>query len=168
MLIDKAELIEDVQDRRDIFMYCEHELYEIIMDWIELYRANGLLCEDLVDTKFDPETLTIKFNEVHTIISEKEKLDNLKLRKDLGLNTMAELIKIDNPDLTDDEVNAKILALTEEKQKAMLEQQAMMGEADPNAEQPAGNPKENDSGMYVDDNNQMWKKNENGFEKVNA
>ena len=47
--------------------------------------------------------------------SEKEKLEVIQMRKDLGLDTMLDTIKKDNPHLTDKEAESKLKELLEQR-----------------------------------------------------
>ncbi len=147
-MIDQSESTEDVKDQVQLFLDQEPSLWEILKKWVDLYKERKLLIEDLQEVDFDPKEILINILEAKPIQSESEKLDNLKKRKDLGINTMIELIKMDNPGITDEEAEKKLLELTEEKQKQMLEAQANMDAtggkpngSDPNAgKAPNGKP----------------------------
>lgn len=115
MMIDKAESTEDVQDQAQIFIDTEPELWEIAIKWLSLYRDKGLLSEDLADMSFDLEGMLVKINDPTPIQSEGDKLDNLKKRKDLGINSMLDLIKLDHPEYTEEEAQAKLLSIQDEK-----------------------------------------------------
>lgn len=125
-MIDQSESTEDVKDQYQLFLDSEPSLFRVISKWLDVYSSRDLLVDDLKGIEFLVDDLSISINEPKYIQSESEKLDNLKKRKDLGLNTMVELIKIDNPSLTDAEAEAKLLKITEEKQKMMLDAQSNM------------------------------------------
>lgn len=125
-LIDQSESTEDVKDQAQMFLDHEPYLWEIVSKWLDVYGSRGLLADELNNLEFSPDQLSINICEPKQIMAESEKLDNLKKRKELGLNTLIELIKMDNPGLSDTEAEAKLLKLTEEKQKAVLEAQSNM------------------------------------------
>ena len=119
MMLDKAESREDVEDQRQIFLDKEPEIWEAINAWILAYGDN--ICDELKGLILPPnfeENFVLKFNDQQVIQSESEKLDNIKKRKELGLNTKEELILIDNPQLSQDEAKAKAMALEETKPNA--------------------------------------------------
>ena len=49
-------------------------------------------------------------------MTEKEKLEVMQMRKDLGLDTEKDLLKKDNPDLTDEEIDAKLQQIDDAKE----------------------------------------------------
>lgn len=114
MMIDKAESMEDVQDQEQIFRDKEPEVWELVRDWSPLYidklepefKENALPSDD-----FD---VTLKFNPPQAVQSEGDKLDNLQKRKNLGINTLEDLIMMDNPGLTKDEAQAKLKQIEDE------------------------------------------------------
>lgn len=121
MLIDKAESMEDVQDQRQIFVDKEPDVWDIINRWLNLY--GDMLIDDLKGLQLPEEfELNLKFNEIPVVMSESEKLQNLKLRKELGLDSMLDLIMKDNPSLTKQEAEEKLKSLMEDKMVSMMKQ----------------------------------------------
>lgn len=133
LILDKAESLEDVQDQQQIFHDKEPEMWDIIIKWLNLYGSKKLLTKDLQDLTIPKtiEGLRLKFNEATPIMSESEKLANLKLRKDLGINTMIELIMKDDPALTEKDAEQKLLKLVEEDLKLRALGLANYPELDP-------------------------------------
>jgi hypothetical protein len=116
MIIDKAESTEDVQDQQQIFIDKEPEVFDLITRWSSLYKQKGILNDDLRELNIpDSIYMKLRFQEVRPIISEKEKLENIKLRKDLGINTEVELLMIDNPGMSQEDAEAKLLKIVESK-----------------------------------------------------
>lgn len=138
MVIDKSESMEDVNDQRQIFVDKEPNIWRKISKWMNVYGENmtdefkGLSLPEGFDKKF-----SLDFTDAPVIVSEQEKLQNLKLRKDLGINTMVDLIMEDNPQLTQDQAEKKLQEVMADQIMKALHQQSMMPE-DPN--QPGGNP----------------------------
>lgn len=120
LMIDQAESREDVQDQRQIFIDKEKNIWRKASKWIELYTQEGTIADELKGL-FLPEDfdLMLQFREPRAIMSEAEKLDNIAKRKDLGINKMVELIKIDQPNLSDEEAEEKLKSIIEEKLKRM-------------------------------------------------
>lgn len=119
LLIDQSELTVDIQDTQKIFQDKEPYIWEVIRRWHAYYGKLDALVEKLqIIPQFDDSGVKIKFHQIKAVVSEKEKLEALKARKDLGLNTQAELIQMDNPDLTMDEAKAKAKEAQAEKQQA--------------------------------------------------
>ena len=121
LMIDKAESMEDVNDQRQIFLDKEHEIWEIIAAWLNLY---GDMLDDSLKGYALPDEieLNIKFHDAPVVVSESEKLQNFKLRKELGLDSMLDLIMKDNPSLTKQEAEEKLKSLMEDKMVSMMKQ----------------------------------------------
>lgn len=129
LMIDKAESMEDIQDQRQVFLDNEPELFEIISAWIKLYTSEGSIDEDLKGLEL-PEEFDLKliFNQNQVLQTETEKLANIEKRKELGLNTMIDLMKMDQPDLTDQEAEEKLKEIMKEKLERMAEMMAQSSE----------------------------------------
>ena len=65
----------------------------------------------------DPDDLEIavKFSEAKPAVTEAERLENIKRRKDLGINEQVDLIMLDNPDMTREEAEDKLKKILAEK-----------------------------------------------------
>lgn len=133
MILDKAESMEDVTEQREIFAQAEPKIWEIILKWIS--ALNQSLDEKIRSKAIPPaalENMMIKFNDAPVIMSEAEKLQNMKLRKELGLDSMIDLIMKDNPDYSKEDAQAKLKALLEEKMLSSMSQttQPMQAESE--------------------------------------
>jgi hypothetical protein len=134
LMIDKAESIEDVEDQSEIFRDGEPDAWAIIAAWMQLYGSRQLLSERLVKYKIPlrPEVV-LRFNETKTIESEQDKLNIIEKRRDLGLNTMIELLMRDDPSLTEESAKDKLAKILEEKLQRALEAQEQMAEVTGNS-----------------------------------
>lgn len=125
LMIDKAESLEDVEDQRQIFTDNEPMVWELYRKWHDLLKARQELPEEL--SQFDlPESfdLRIKYGKPKAIESEKERLEVLKMKKDLGIIQAIDMIKSEHPELTDEEAEEKLKMIMEEK---MARASLMMG-----------------------------------------
>jgi len=121
LLIDKAESMEDVKDQEQIFKDNEPDLWHKINKWLMHYQSQGILDPELENLIIpEDEMVTVSFPSISTIMSEQEKLEILERRKALGINTMIEILKKDQPDLTDEEAEEKLLKIQEEKSMNLL------------------------------------------------
>lgn len=119
LLIDQSELTTDIQDVQKIFQDKEPPMWEILRRWHEYYSKLSALTEKLqIIPVFEDSDVKLKFHQIKAVVSEKEKLEALKMRKDLALNTQAELIQMDNPDLTPEQAEEKAKAAQDERAKA--------------------------------------------------
>ena len=116
LLIDNSEVQSDLKDEQVFYQDREPEVWLRVKLWHTLYHEqNALVPDQQAIAPFQDHDVTLKFHQVKPPISEAEHLADLKARKDLGLNTLVELLKRDNPDLTDDEAEQKRQALLDEK-----------------------------------------------------
>ena len=109
MVIDKAESMEDVNDQRQIFIDNEPAIWRKINKWISVYGdslVDGLKGLSLPEN-FEDDFVLI-FNEAPVIVSESEKLANLKARKELGIDSMVDLIMKDNPSFSMEQAEEKL------------------------------------------------------------
>lgn len=126
-MIRKAEITADVQDQMELFRDNEPAIFRIIIKWLNLLIRDGLVDSKLSSIGSLPEDLKIstKFPKPEEFLTEEQKLNVIQKRRDLGLDTMIDSLKRDNPDLTEEEAKEKLMKLMAEK----LEKQLMfMGE----------------------------------------
>lgn len=130
IMIENSEITSDLKDSQELFRDMEPCLWETVRLWHQLYASNNWLCKDqqAIET-FNNSDVNLKFIESHLPVTEKERLEELKLRKELGIATLKDLIKSENPDLSDDEINSKIEEIIQEKGKmaAMVSNQIDTG-----------------------------------------
>lgn len=124
LMIDKSESTEDINDQAQIFIDAEPEVWRLVADWMEFLKNSGSLSEDFSKYPIkaeEVEQMTLSFPKSQVIQSESEKLDNLKKRKDLGLNREVELIMLDNPGMSEEDAQAKLDKINEEKKARMAD-----------------------------------------------
>lgn len=150
MIIDKAESMEDVHDQRQVFIDKEPHIWRKIAKWKDIYKE--ALVDELKEVPFsvdDSKKLALNFLDAPMIMSEKEKLENLKIRKDLGLDSRIDLIMKDNPGFTKEQAESKLKQILEgeifeqiERQKLAKEKdvQPIEGQDDPSADGSKKNP----------------------------
>lgn len=117
MMLDKAESLEDIGEQAKIFIEREPMVWGKIGLWREAYRSAGLLSEKMTTLTLPkkPETVQLQFPTPKPLISEDDELNIIEKRRDIGLNTMIELIMRDNPSLTEEEAQEKLDKLKTEK-----------------------------------------------------
>jgi hypothetical protein len=121
LMIDKSESIDDVNEQAEVFIKKEPEVWVVARDWFKIYSGKGLLSDKAKVVKI-PEAvaeLNLQFPSPKQVVSEKEQIENLKARKDLGLNTEVELIMRDDPSLTEEEATEKLAKIKAEKMANM-------------------------------------------------
>jgi len=117
MMIEQSQSTESVIDKQAYYRDIERNLWEIIFAWQNLYYQQSKLTKQFSMIGPIPEgtEVKIKFEFSKAPISEKEKLENIKIRKELGINEEIDLIMIDNPDLNHEEAEEKLLRIKKEK-----------------------------------------------------
>lgn len=120
ILIEKAESTVDLKDREQLYQDREPEMWEIIKRWQNLYFERDALTSRFMNIgPFEDSNVRLKFMNNMPVITEEQKLNEIKLRKELGLNTMLELLMIDNPDLSLEEAEEKLKKIMAEKLSKM-------------------------------------------------
>lgn len=116
MMIERSESTADITKKHKMFQDGEQETVRKVSQWQKLLGAKQALTERFQAlNRLDGVSFTTTFLPAKPVISEKEHVETLKARKDLGLNTTLELIMIDNPNLTEDQAKQKLEAIKEEK-----------------------------------------------------
>lgn len=120
MMIDKAESMEDVEDQRQIFVDNEPVVWEKYAKWATLLASKNELTEELAEHLLPEEfDLRIRFGKPAAIESEKERLEVLKLKRDMGIISMVDMMKAEFPGLTDAEAEEKLKEILKEKIERM-------------------------------------------------
>lgn len=127
LILDKAESLEDIQDQRQVFIDKEPDMWEAINQDLKVY-GDGNLVEELKGLQLPDDfkkNFNLKFHDATPIMSEQEKLNNMKLRQELGIDTMLSLLMKDDPSLSEQQAEEKLKKLIEQRLKEkMLEKEA--------------------------------------------
>lgn len=141
LALDKAESLEDVKDQRDIFLKAEKTGFKITAEWIQFFDQEGELDEDFAECKIPiDEAPKTEFGDAMIIQSDKEKLENLSLRKTLGINRAVELIMKDRG-LTEPDAEKILAEIIKEQAENLI---ALRG--DNPVDNPDDDPNNNDGG----------------------
>lgn len=158
MIIDKSESQEDVNDQQQVFMDNEPDIWRVISKWIALYDSQGSLSDEFkglaLGEDFE-ENFILKFGKPQTILSETEQLSNLEKRKDLGLNTMVDLMQKDQPELDDEQAINKLEEIRLEKESRMAMAIGPMTSSDNEDKDADADISEEDEGDDEDDKQQL-------------
>lgn len=146
LIIDKAESMEDVKDQEQVFHDNEPLIWDVIARWLNLYKAQDLLIDELKEFSL-PENIKIqlKFGDPKPIMSEKEKLENIEKRKDLGLNRLVDLIMMDDPSLTEEQALERLKQIAKEQMERMAKMTETVDEGDGSGGEP--NPDDDKAGL---------------------
>ena len=126
-LISMADSLEAVEADKPLMLNVEHESWEIIAAWHNwMFDANLLPEEARALNKFSEEfDVNVQFADVRPLESEDERINRVKTLMDMGLLTRMDALKKLNPDLTGEQVDAKILEIDGEKQQNITKAQEM-------------------------------------------
>lgn len=121
LIIDKAESLEDVQDQRQVFIDKEPDIFEAINEIISTLETD-MIAELQGNTLPDDfkSDFVVKFHDPTPIMTESEKLANMKLRQELGLDSMISLIMKDDPSLSEEQAEDKLKKIVEQKLKEKM------------------------------------------------
>lgn len=140
MMIERAESTADIQKKHKIFQDGEPQTVRKVSLWKQVLSPSNALTEKfqkLPDMNPDTVKFITQFIPPKAVVSEKEQMEVLKARKDLGLDTIVGLLMRDDPSLTEDQAKEKAAELKKEKAEAAKELAATMA-LDPNAKPGTG------------------------------
>lgn len=115
-MIKRSENIEDIEDQQELYKDQEPDLYKKIAKVYNYYYERNLL-----DSKYNEigkivdDKITLKFTKPEIYTSEMDKLNVIEKRLQLGLDSMLEAVKRDNPELSEEEAQEKLRKMMEEK-----------------------------------------------------
>jgi hypothetical protein len=150
LMIDKAESLEDSEEQKVMFENKEPNIWRKISKWQSVYAGQLVpeLAENIIS---DSAKVTINFGHQMLLQTEAEKLANIEKRKSLGINTAVDLIKIDQPELSDDQAMQKLLAITAEKIQRMADSVLKPGGDKPTDQKVSdGNKNNQDNGEPIE------------------
>lgn len=110
MLIERSEAQGSIDDRRQIFAQAERNYWKAVSRWHNLYFDMNLLDEEFetVGKLPDDVEVSVRFSDAREVTTEKDRLETMKLRKELGLATQLDLVIMDNPNMTKEEAVQKL------------------------------------------------------------
>lgn len=104
-LLAQADVQGIIEDNQEVYSEVEHEIYEIV--------AAQLATQGQAVLPYD--ALKVIYRKPKVMISDREKLENLKTMKDLGLWPDYELIQMYDPNLSEQDAKDKLLAIQQSK-----------------------------------------------------
>jgi len=115
-MLDQVESTEDIERQQKFFKEAEKKLWDIFAhDMLPYWLEKGIINKECTE-KFSPEfEINILFPERKPMLSEKEKIENIKAKLDAGFMTMKAAIQELNPELEAGEVDDLILEIQNEK-----------------------------------------------------
>lgn len=116
-MIRSSEVTSAIEDDQEQYIDKEKDIIEIIAAWMNLYLDKRIASEELVEIGKikNAEDYSLHFQKPAQFTSEKEKLEVIEKRVDMGLDTQLDALMRDNPDMGVDEAKAKLLEIQREK-----------------------------------------------------
>lgn len=126
LLIENAEATGNIEDKQQLMSEVESDAFETIKLWHNYLFDQGALTDEFAEIgKFADDTeIIVKFNQSKPVITEKEKLEILKARQELGIDTELDTIMGDNPNMDRKDAEKKLLEIKAEQLK---KRQSVMG-----------------------------------------
>jgi len=116
LMIDKSESMEDVKSQEQIFSEREPEIWQCIASWLEYFRGQQQLSETLTEFVLPQDIIvTPRFIQSQPLMTETERLAIYEKRLGIGLSTLADIIKLDDPNLSEEQVQQRMDALRQSK-----------------------------------------------------
>lgn len=119
MLIESSDSTEDVKESQHKFSWVERIFWKKYTNMHNFYADRGLLADELQAAgKLPPaEKLAVqaKFNPSQEVVSEGERLDNMAKKDKLGIISKVDMMMQDNPGMTEEEAQKKLLKISGEK-----------------------------------------------------
>ncbi len=131
-MVKQSQNVSDIEDQQQVYVDGEPYLFKVAIKWLQLYNEHNLLdssFKELGALKEDNE-ISIRFEDAKPFVTEKDKLDAIEKRIDLGIASQLDAIKADNPDLTEEEAQEKLRSIKEEKLKESRERMLQFGQQD--------------------------------------
>jgi hypothetical protein len=110
LAIKNANVQDIIESNQQVYVQTEKEMFEIIKSW-ERYIGSTIFSED--------DALSITFKKPKVLISDKEVLDNIKLRIDMGLMQKHEALMELDPNLSEQDAKDKLQEIDTEKNDNM-------------------------------------------------
>lgn len=117
MLIDKSELTESIEDNQQDFYWIEMKEWEVIKRYHNLLHARKLLTADFMLVGALPEKMIVtpKFEAQKTeVVTESERLANMKAKKEIGIVSQLDLIMEENPGMSKEDAQKKLTEIKAE------------------------------------------------------
>lgn len=115
-MIDESESTEDITEAQQYYARKEQDFWEIVARWLDVLRPTDRLTPELKTVPaFAGKKVNVRFKQQSTVLSDDEKLNLIKKRKEIGLTLIQDLIKMDDPHLSDQEALDKLAKILEQR-----------------------------------------------------
>jgi len=116
--IKKSENTSDIEDQRELYATNIPQVIKVLISWHNLLYDKGMLIPELQEIgKIEEVNLTLKFLEAPQFLTEKDRLEIIERRKDMGLDSYIDAIMRDNPQLSREDAEQRFLRVLEDEIK---------------------------------------------------
>lgn len=129
LLIENSEVSGKIEDKQELMAGVESSAFELIKRWQNYLFDKQALTDEFqkIGKLSDDLSISVKFNQSKPVITEKEKLEGLKLKQELGIIDQIDMILADNPEMTREDAEQKLKQITQSKLK---NRELLMGAAE--------------------------------------
>ena len=104
LMVEQSEIMPEIQESQGYFADKEPEMWEVIRRWHNLFAEKKLLTPDFQEiAPFLDSNVNVEFMQVKPPVSDKERLEVLEKKKEMGILDQVGLIQEENPKLTEEE-----------------------------------------------------------------
>ncbi len=115
-MVDESENMDDISEDQGYYGEKEKQAFLIAEGWLGTMRDVPNTAKELKETKpLKVAKMNTQFHNQEQVVSEQERLANLKTRKEIGIDAMVDLIKKDNPNMNDEMAQKKLLSIINER-----------------------------------------------------
>jgi hypothetical protein len=123
-MIDESESTDDINESQNYYVSKERQYWAIVTAWLNAFRNTEALVEQLQTMpEFNGDDVNTRFHSQSIVLSEKEQLEILQLRKELGIDTMVDILRRDDPSLSEEDAQAKLQKILADKMVQEVQQQ---------------------------------------------
>jgi len=120
--MDEGDSTAVRKEQSELYRHVEKQLWNKIQMAQKIWSTKGLVNESRQFSDSFKDSFSVKFAEMKILKTDKEKIDEAKMLRDMGLMTPKQAIKFLKPDFTDSQVNQWVAEL-EAQEKKDLEMQ---------------------------------------------
>jgi len=107
--LSMSSIMSIIEENQKFFADAENAVYHLIKRWFE----------EAGNKTFLSDNLEVQYRKPKPLESEKEILDNIRLKKDLGIIEKHEMLMLLDPNMSEKDAKEKIERIDEEKQANM-------------------------------------------------
>lgn len=144
--MDEGDATAVRKEQSEFFRTIEKQLWQKMQIIQNMWSVMGLVEESRQFSSDFVKNFAIKFAEMKVLKTDREKLEETKLWKDLGLMTPKQAVKFLKPDFTDEQVDEWVAALDEYKEQEFNQMMPQMSEDMPEDQDQARQQREEELG----------------------